>query len=65
VAAAKALHDPSKGIVGFVGRGLKNANVPLWTGFFLGWGGEFFDPKANSPPKRRRRSNLPRCIATC
>jgi len=44
LAAAKALHDPAKGIVGFVGRGLKNANVPLWTGFFLGWGGEFFDP---------------------
>ncbi|MGE0798054.1 MAG: sugar ABC transporter substrate-binding protein [Lautropia sp.] len=43
VAAAKALHDPAKGIVGFVGRGLKNANVPLWTGLFLGWGGEFFD----------------------
>ena len=43
LAAAKALHDPAKGIVGFVGRGLKNANVPLWTGFFLGWGGEFFD----------------------
>jgi multiple sugar transport system substrate-binding protein len=43
LAAAKALHDPSQGVVGFVGRGLKNANVPLWTGLFLGWGGEFFD----------------------
>ena len=30
-------------MAGFVGRGLKNANVPLWTGFFLGYGGQFFD----------------------
>ena len=44
VDAAKKLHDPSSGIVGFVGRGLKNANVPLWTGLFLGFGGQFFDP---------------------
>ncbi|MDB5848259.1 MAG: transporter substrate-binding protein [Rhodoferax sp.] len=43
VAAAKKLHDPANGVVGFVGRGLKNANVPLWTGFFLGYGGQFFD----------------------
>ena len=43
VAAAKKLHDPATGVVGFVGRGLKNANVPLWTGFFLGYGGQFFD----------------------
>jgi len=41
--AAKKLHDPANGVVGFVGRGLKNANVPLWTGFFLGYGGNFFD----------------------
>lgn len=41
--AAKKLHDPANGIAGFVGRGQKNANVPLWTGFFLGWGGQFFD----------------------
>jgi multiple sugar transport system substrate-binding protein len=43
VDAAKKLHDPANGIVGFVGRGLKNANVPLWTGFFLGYGGQFTD----------------------
>lgn len=41
--AARALHDPKKGVVGFVGRGLKNANVPLWGGFLLGWGGRFLD----------------------
>jgi len=43
VNAAKKLHDPANGVVGFVGRGLKNANVPLWTGFLLGFGGQFFD----------------------
>ncbi len=43
--AAKKLHDPSKGVVGIVGRGLKNANVPLWTNFFLAYGGVFIDPK--------------------
>jgi multiple sugar transport system substrate-binding protein len=43
VEAARKLHDPANGIIGFVGRGLKNANVPLWTGFFLGYGGQFFD----------------------
>ena len=42
-AAAKAIHDPKKGVVGFVGRGLKNANVPLWGGFLLGWGGRYLD----------------------
>jgi multiple sugar transport system substrate-binding protein len=37
VAAAKALNDPAKNISGFVARGLKNANVPVWTGFLLGY----------------------------
>jgi multiple sugar transport system substrate-binding protein len=41
--AAKALHDPANGVFGMVGRGLKNANVPLWTTFFLGYGGSFTD----------------------
>ncbi|MEO5771626.1 MAG: sugar ABC transporter substrate-binding protein [Burkholderiaceae bacterium] len=41
--AARKLHDPGNGIVGFVGRGLKNANVPLWSGLFLGYGGQFTD----------------------
>ncbi|MBO1073198.1 ABC transporter substrate-binding protein [Roseomonas marmotae] len=34
--AAKALNDPSKQVYGFVGRGLRNANVVLWTSFLLG-----------------------------
>ncbi len=33
---AKQLTDPSRGIYGFVGRGQKNANVPLYTSFQLG-----------------------------
>jgi multiple sugar transport system substrate-binding protein len=37
-AAAKTLTDPSKGVYGFVSRGLKNANVPVWTSWMLGQG---------------------------
>jgi multiple sugar transport system substrate-binding protein len=36
-AMAKALTDPSKQVYGFVGRGLKNANVALWDNILLGW----------------------------
>ena len=43
--AAAKLHDPGKGVAGFVGRGLKNANVPVWTSFLLGYGGGFVDAK--------------------
>jgi multiple sugar transport system substrate-binding protein len=45
VDAALKLNDPGKGIAGFVGRGLKNANVPVWTSFLLGYGGAFMDAK--------------------
>jgi multiple sugar transport system substrate-binding protein len=45
VDAAAKLNDPGKGIAGFVGRGLKNANVPVWTSFLLGYGGTFIDAK--------------------
>jgi multiple sugar transport system substrate-binding protein len=41
--AAAKLNDPSKGVSGFVARGLKNANVPVWTSFLLGYGGSFID----------------------
>lgn len=37
-AAAAKLNDQKNGISGFIGRGLKNANVVLWTNFLLGWG---------------------------
>jgi multiple sugar transport system substrate-binding protein len=34
--AAHALTDKSTNTYGFVGRGLRNANVPVWTSFLLG-----------------------------
>jgi multiple sugar transport system substrate-binding protein len=43
--AAARLNDPSKGVCGFVARGLKNANVPVWSSFLLGNGGAFVDAK--------------------
>jgi len=43
--AAGKLNDPSKGVAGFVARGLKNANVPVWSSFLLGYGGTFIDSK--------------------
>ena len=36
--AAQKLNDPANGISGFVARGLKNANTPVWTSFLLGHG---------------------------
>lgn len=39
-AAAVKLHDPAAGVAGFVGRGLRNANLPLWTQILSGWGQE-------------------------
>src|ERR1700712_2569358 len=47
VAAAEKLTDPAAGIYGFTGRGLRNANMALWTNFFLNYGGEFLDNKGN------------------
>ena len=45
VAAAEKLTDAKEGTFGFVGRGLRNANMTLWTNFFLNAGGEFLDAK--------------------
>jgi multiple sugar transport system substrate-binding protein len=47
VVAAEKLNDPAAGIYGFTGRGLRNANMALWTNFFLNYGGEFLDDKGN------------------
>src|SRR6266513_790268 len=47
VAAAETLTDPKEGTFGFTGRGLRNANMTLWTNFFLNYGGEFLDDKGN------------------
>lgn len=38
VTAAQKLNDPAAGIAGFVSRGLKNANIPVWTSWLLGQG---------------------------
>lgn len=43
VTAAEALTDPAEGTYGFVARGLRNANVPVWSSFLLGYGGAFLD----------------------
>jgi len=45
--AAEKLNDPANGIYGFVGRGLRNANMTLWTNFFLNYGGEFLSAKGD------------------
>ncbi|WP_311272690.1 MULTISPECIES: sugar ABC transporter substrate-binding protein [unclassified Rhizobium] len=38
VTAAETLTDPSTNTYGFVARGLKNANTPVWTSLMLGYG---------------------------
>ena len=44
VEAARALHDPARGIAGFVARGLKNANTATWNALLLGWDRFSIDP---------------------
>jgi multiple sugar transport system substrate-binding protein len=44
VTVAQKLTDASKGIYGFVSRGLKNANVPVWTSWLLGQGADTVSP---------------------
>ena len=41
---ARALTDPANGIYGFVGRGVKNANVVLYDNILLGWHQETVTP---------------------
>jgi len=41
--AARKLADPKAGVSGFVARGLKNANTPVWTSFLLGYGLDAID----------------------
>ncbi len=42
--AARKLTDKSKGVYGFTGRGLKNANVVLYDNILLGWDQETVTP---------------------
>jgi multiple sugar transport system substrate-binding protein len=44
MAAAEKLTDKTKGVYGFVGRGLKNANVVLYDNILLGWDQETVTP---------------------
>jgi len=44
---AEKLTDEKAGIYGYTGRGLKNANMTLWTNYYLNYGGEFLDDKGN------------------
>lgn len=46
-ATAAKIDDEKEGIYGLVGRGLKNANMTLWTNYFLNYGGEFLDKNGN------------------
>ena len=41
--AAAKCNDPANGVCGFVARGLKNANTPIWTSFMLGYGVDSID----------------------
>jgi multiple sugar transport system substrate-binding protein len=43
VAAVRTLHDPKAGISGWLGRGLKNANMAPWANFILSWGKDFIE----------------------
>lgn len=47
IKASEKLTDPSNGVFGFVGRGLKNANLPLYMSFLLGFGKDAIDEKGN------------------
>ncbi|MBL8590074.1 MAG: sugar ABC transporter substrate-binding protein [Methylobacteriaceae bacterium] len=47
IAAAEKLTDPKEGVYGFVARGLKNANLPVFTSFLLGFGVDPVDAKGN------------------
>src|SRR5262249_18936572 len=64
VDAAGKLNDPGKGIAGFVGRGLKNANVPVWTSFLLGYGGTFIAAKGKPPPQTPEAIETPKKYPT-
>jgi multiple sugar transport system substrate-binding protein len=44
LATARKITDKEKGIYGIVGRGMKNANVPLWTSILLGQDQEAVTP---------------------
>ncbi len=46
VTTAEALNDPKAQVSGFVARGLKNANTPVWTSLLLAWDTTSVDPSS-------------------
>ena len=56
-AMAKKMTDPAKGQYGFVGRGLKNANVVLYDTFLLG-----FDQETVTPDGKKLLTSTPTAI---
>jgi multiple sugar transport system substrate-binding protein len=54
---AHALTEPSKQVYGFVGRGLKNANVVLYDNILLGW-----DQETVSPDGKKLLTDTPAAI---
>jgi len=54
---AHALTDPSKQIYGFVGRGVKNANVVLYDNILLGW-----DQETVTPDGKRLLTDTPAAV---
>ena len=57
-AMAKKMTDPAKGVYGFVGRGLKNANVVLYDTILLG-----FDQETVTPDGKTLLTATPKAIA--
>jgi multiple sugar transport system substrate-binding protein len=57
MAAAEKLTDKDKGVYGFVGRGLKNANVVLFDNMLLGW-----DQETITPDGRKLLTDTPAAI---
>jgi multiple sugar transport system substrate-binding protein len=55
---ARALTDKNKGVYGYVGRGLKNANLPPYTSMLLGW-----DQETISADGRTLLTDTPAAIA--
>lgn len=57
-AAATKITDKKAGVYGFVGRGLKNANVVLYDNMLLGW-----DQETITPDNRKLLTDTPQAIA--
>ena len=57
IATAQKAADKSKGVYGFVGRGLKNANVVLYDNILLGW-----DQETITPDGKRLLTDTPQAV---